>query len=296
MRRRLPSCVVSSGSGVVVTATRRRSDGGPSARALLISVIGQWVLADSGPVWNTTLVGALEALGVEERTARQAINRTASDGWLQGESVGRYTRWEITANGRRLLDTAWSRLQRSLYQAQPWDGHFLLLALTGAGPERTVRDRLATRLDFEGFGTLAPNLWISADRRARSNAEALLDGFDLTDGALLFESRAVDGAASPADVVAQAWDLDSAWAAHEAFIEAFDGVVPADDRDAFALTTRLSHEWRHLLSIDPALPVELLPADWPGAAAADLFHRCRAEWAEPAAAYFQRLLDESAVA
>ncbi len=280
---------------IVVTATRRRADGGPSARALLISVIGQWALPGDVAVWNTTLVGALEALGVEERAARQAINRTAADGWLEGESVGRYTRWHITATGRRLLDTAWARLQRSLYLDQRWDGHFLLLVLAGPGPDRPTRERLATRLDFEGFGTLGPNLWISADRRARPGAEALLEGFDLAERALLFDSATVSGAETPAEVVAAAWDLDTAAAAHESLLDAFDGVVPADDREAFALTTRLSHEWRHLLSVDPALPAELLPQDWPGVRAAEMFHRCRSAWAPAAMSYYTTLAAEAVV-
>ena len=164
---RLRSDAVSNGAGIVVTATRRRADGGPSARALLISVIGQWLPPENEPVWNAALVGALEALGIEERAARQAINRTASDGWLEGESVGRYTRWRVTPVGRRLLDTARKRLSRSLVR-DAWDGRFLLLLITGAGPDRATRERLATRLDFEGFGTLGPNLWISADRRAQA--------------------------------------------------------------------------------------------------------------------------------
>ena len=284
---------MSTGPGIVVTATRRRSDGGPSARALLISVIGQWVLPDDAPVWNATLVGALEALGVEERAARQAINRTAADGWLEGESVGRYTRWRITPTGRRLLHTAWARLRRSLFRDEPWDGHFLLLVLPGAAPDRATRERLATRLDFEGFGTLGPSVWISADRLATDGVEALLESFDLPGPPLVFDSETVDGAETPAEVVAMAWDLESARAAHEAFLDAFGGVVPDDDREAFALTTRLSHEWRHLLSVDPALPPELLPADWPGLRATELFHRCRAEWADAAAAFYRGLSEES---
>ena len=87
---------------VVATATRRRADGGPSARSLLISVLGQWVGPTDTPVWTATLVGALEALGIEARAARQAVNRTAADGWLEGESVGRYTRWRLRLSLNRL--------------------------------------------------------------------------------------------------------------------------------------------------------------------------------------------------
>ncbi len=284
---------MSRSPGVVVTATRRRADGGPSARALLISVIGQWVMPGDEPVWNATLVGALEALGVEERAARQAINRTSSDGWLEGESVGRYTRWRISAHGRRLLETASDRLQRSFRLDRGWDGHFLLLVLTGTALDRPTRDRLATGLDFEGFGTLSSSVWISADRGARPGLEALLESVALPGAALVFDSTTVEGAETPAEVVAMAWDLDSAAVAHRAFVSAFAGADPSDEREAFALSTRLAHEWRHLLSVDPALPAELLPADWPGARAAELFHRCRAAWAEPARGYYARLVDEA---
>ena len=47
------------------------------------------------------------------------------------------------------------------------------------------------------------------------------------------------------------------------------------DRDeaAFAARFHLVHEWRKFLFADPGLPPEMLPADWPGQAAADLFAR-----------------------
>ena len=44
-----------------------------------------------------------------------------------------------------------------------------------------------------------------------------------------------------------------------------------DDEAAFAARFQLVHEWRKFLFADPGLPDELLPGDWPGRAAADLF-------------------------
>jgi phenylacetic acid degradation operon negative regulatory protein len=280
-------------NGVVVTATRRRADGGPSARSLLISVLGQWVGPSDTPVWNTTLINALDALGIEERAARQAVNRTAADGWLEGESVGRYTRWRLTPSGRRLVKTSAQRLSRSFTPDLSWNGRFLLLALTGTAPDRAARDRLATGLDFEGFGVLSSGLWIAADLEARSGVEALLESVAFAGQVLMFSAETIDGAETPAEVVAMAWDLDTAAAAHQAFLGEFDGVVPADDREAFALRTRLAHEWRHLLSVDPALPPQLLPADWAGTRAREVFHRCYAAWAEPANLYYTTLSDEA---
>lgn len=280
----------------VDTATRRRADGGPSARALLISVLGQWVGPSETPVWTTALVGALEALGIEERAARQAINRTAADGWLEGESVGRYTRWRLTASGRRLIGSAMPRVARSI-TAEPddWDGTFLLLALVEPVADRGTRDRLATGLDFEGFGALGPNLWVAIGSEPRPGADAVLESCGCRDSALVFEARTIEGVESAAEVVALAWDLEPAAEAHQAFIDEFGEVEPTDDREAFALRTRMAHEWRNLLSIDPSLPTRLLPADWPGTRARAVFQRRYAEWAEAAQSYYTRLSAEPVV-
>ena len=280
---------------VVATATRRRSDGGPSARSLLISVLGQWVGPNDTPVWTATLVGALEALGIESRAARQAVNRTASDGWLEGESVGRYTRWRLTGSGRRMIGSAVPRVQRSIVADRAWDGTFLLLTLIGATPDREARERLAVGLDFEGFGTIGPGVWVAVGEGAREGADTVLTASGLHDQALLFSATTVEGAETPAEVVALAWDLETAASAHEAFLDEFDKVEPADECEAFALRTRMAHEWRHLLSIDPSLPPELLPADWVGTRARKVFQRQFSAWADRANSYYTRLSEEPVV-
>ena len=280
---------------VVATATRRRADGGPSARSLLISVLGQWVGPTDTPVWTATLVGALEALGIEARAARQAVNRTAADGWLEGESVGRYTRWRLTSSGRRMIGSAVPRVQRSIVSDRTWDGTFLLLTLTGAALDREARDRLAVGLDFEGFGTLGPGTWVAVGEGSREGADSVLSACGLQDRALLFSAQSVDGAETPGEVVALAWDLDTAEAAHEAFLEEFERAMPADECEAFALRTRLAHEWRHLLSVDPSLPLQLLPPDWVGTRARKVFQLRFSEWAEAATSYYIRLCEEPVV-
>ena len=283
-------------SGRATTATRRRADGGPSARALLISVLGQWVGADTTPVWTSTLVGALEALGIEERAARQAVNRTAADGWLEGESVGRYTRWRLTGRGRRMLGSATLRVARSIVEEpDEWDGIFSMLVIVEPVADRSSRDRLVTGLDFEGFGALAPNLWVAVGSAERPGVEAVLESCGLTDGVLRFEARTVAGVATAAEVVALAWDLGPAAEAQRAFISEFAEAAPADDREAFALRTRMAHEWRELLSLDPSLPARLLPADWPGPRARAVFQRRYAEWAEPATTFYTALSEDPVV-
>ena len=278
---------------VVLTATRRRSDGGPSARSLLISVLGQWVGPQDTPVWTSTLVGALESLGIEERAARQAVNRTAADGWLEGESVGRYTRWRLTESGLRMIGSAVPRVQRSIVEDPTWDGSFLLLTVTSVAPDRSARDRLAIGLDFEGFGALSAGVWIAASADAQRGAEMVLDGCGLT--GLFWRSEIVGDATSPADVVAMAWDLDSVAEAHETFIAAFGDIEPADESEAFALRTLMAHEWRQILSFDPLLPAELLPEHWAGFRAREVFQRQFSAWAKSANSYYIKLSNDPVV-
>jgi phenylacetic acid degradation operon negative regulatory protein len=74
-----------------------------------------------------------------------------------------------------------------------------------------------------------------------------------------------------------AWDLTGLSASYAAWPEVADALVrgePAhhdEDEAAFAARFRLVHEWRKFLFDDPGLPAALLPHDWPGEAAAELF-------------------------
>jgi phenylacetic acid degradation operon negative regulatory protein len=75
-----------------------------------------------------------------------------------------------------------------------------------------------------------------------------------------------------------AWDLTGLAASYAGWPDAANRLVGAeltrhsDEEEAcFAARFRLVHEWRKFLFADPGLPAELLPADWPGTPAAELF-------------------------
>jgi len=50
------------------------------------------------------------------------------------------------------------------------------------------------------------------------------------------------------------------------------------------------HAWRRFPWIDPGLPAQFLPAPWSGTAAAELFTRLHAQWADEAIAEWKQLL------
>ena len=68
--------------------SRRHAAGAESARGLLLTVLGEFVLPAGGLAWTSALIDVLGRLGIEEKATRQALMRTASDGWLAAERVG----------------------------------------------------------------------------------------------------------------------------------------------------------------------------------------------------------------
>ena len=82
---------------------RRREVRHTSARSLLMTVLGEFVLPAGRPVWTWVLVDTLASFGVAEKSARQALARAAAEGLLVRERVGRRTRWDLTPPARRLL-------------------------------------------------------------------------------------------------------------------------------------------------------------------------------------------------
>jgi len=82
---------------------RRHGSGGSSARSLLFTVLGEFVLPGGGRAWTSALIELLGRLGVAEKASRQALMRAAADGWLAADRIGRRTRWQLTPAAERLL-------------------------------------------------------------------------------------------------------------------------------------------------------------------------------------------------
>ncbi len=80
--------------------SRRREAGTASARSLLLTVLGEFVHPRHTTVWTATLIEALGALGVEEKSARQSLTRTAREGHLTSTRHGRRVLWELTRTAR----------------------------------------------------------------------------------------------------------------------------------------------------------------------------------------------------
>ena len=206
--------------------SRRREVGDASARSLLMTVLGEYVLPRGGPVWTSVLVKALGQLGVAEKSARQALARSAAEGWVTPVRHGRRVRWELTGPGQTLLTDGARRIFSFGRGARDWDGHWLLLLASVPDSKRDVRHRLRTQLAWAGFGTLAAGVWVSPDPGREAEARSILAGLGLAGTAMSFLGRY--GSVGTQETVArQAWDLNAVSARYQDFIDAFASAAPA---------------------------------------------------------------------
>ena len=265
---------------------RRREAGAASARSLLLTLLGEFVLPREAPVWTGSLVAALAELGVEEKTARQALMRTASEHLLTAERTGRRTRWHLTEQGTALLREGAERIYGFGREVADWDGRWLVLAVSVPEIQRQLRHSLRTRLTWAGLGSPLPGLWLTPDVGKEKQVQTVLD--DLGVDAYAFTGPL--GAVGDRDqLVADAWHLTDVEASYRAFLAEFASSRVGRPEQAFTSQVRLVQAWRRFPFLDPGLPAELLPSSWPGARAATLFHHRHDRWDEAAQAYWDAL-------
>jgi phenylacetic acid degradation operon negative regulatory protein len=265
-----------------------RPRSGSSAKSLLLTVLGEFVLPASGSVWTSTVVRTMAALGVEERNARQAAFRLVERGYVHSEKEGRRARLHLTTSGRRLLGDGSRRIYEFGAYDDTWDGRWVVVVCFIPEEQRTKRHQLRSQLGFAGFGFIAPGVAVSPHLSSESAASSILEGLGLLPGAVVL--RAETGAlVEPAELLDRSWDLAGLASEYEEFVKVFVRRTPRTDEACFVALVELVHAWRRFPFIDPEIPSRLLPPRWPGRRAKGLFDDLHGEWSAAAASWYHHL-------
>ncbi|MEO1063320.1 MAG: PaaX family transcriptional regulator C-terminal domain-containing protein [Actinomycetota bacterium] len=255
-----------------------RASAEPSTAALVL--FGDWFAPHRPSFWLGELLGALDAVGINPRSARTVAQRFANAGWFDVERVGRRSRYtstptaldELARGDLRILDPP---------QGRPAD-RWTLVSVDAADLDPAVEKRLR----WLGLGELRRGLWLSP-----FVPDDALDAVLGDRSHEVFVDAHVDG--RNGDLVERCWDLAAAEDAYRTFLTRHDdgGRGPTDHREAFVQRFALNHDFLLAVRVDPQLPADLLPPGWPGTAARSLFERRRAELEEPARCYLTGLAD-----
>jgi phenylacetic acid degradation operon negative regulatory protein len=237
-----------------------------NARSALFDLYGDHLTSRGGQAPVAALVRCLAALDIAAPAVRTAVSRLVSQDWLVAIRTPAGPGYALTPRATRRLEDAGARIYRT--HEAGWDGQWQLLVVDRIR-ERTRRDRLRAGLRYLGYGAIDDSTWMAA--RPSTELDALLAAEQAT--AQRF-TAAHDGDTHA--LVRRVWDIDALGASYDAWLALAHSILaavePGDpDEAAFAARTRLVHEWRKFLFTDPALPPQLLPADWIGRRAAQYF-------------------------
>ncbi|MFJ8931488.1 PaaX family transcriptional regulator C-terminal domain-containing protein [Streptomyces sp. NPDC102364] len=241
-------------------------------RSLVFDLFGDYLRYRGGGVRLRGLVALMSCFDVPEATVRVVATRMRKEGWLVSRREGRETVYALTDAAWELLDEGRGRI---FHRARgPWDGQWNMVVYSVPEAERALREQLRKKLAWFGFGSLSSGVWLSPHDRA----EAVLAAFADCPTVQLhtFRSR-LTGAESDRDVAERAWDLKELDQDYAELLETYrprlagyrTGVLSA--RQALVERMQLIHDYRLFPFRDPDLPPELLPAEWQGRVAHEVF-------------------------
>lgn len=230
-------------------------------------------LSSDGSLWIGSLIRLMASFGLSAAAVRQAVSRMTRQSWLVARREENRAFYRVTDRGRRRIEELSPRIYGPVIE---WDGKWRLLIYSIGEANRKRRERLRQELAALGWAPLSPSAWISpsdtlAAAREAATATSTLEAANL----FLAEYR---GPLSDRELLERCWDVPAIAASYRDFVARYEPRIRREreradlsDEGAFVDRLWLVHDYRKFVYVDPGLPTELLPAHWPGNAAAALF-------------------------
>jgi len=255
---------------------------------IVFTLFGDYILPREGKIWAGSLLYLLELLGVSERAARSTLSRMSRKGWLISRRQGRRSQYSLTARGWSLLKQGEQRIFEPPFA--DWDGLWHIVVYSLPEEKRRLRRSLRHNLTWLGFGSLAPGTWVSPHNR-KPEVESICRELEATEYVELFSAMHL-GHSSDRELVRRCWDLPGLEKQYRDFIRRYqpelhewksgsNGSLP-DPVECFVRRFWLTHEFQSFPLKDPNLPIELLPPDFAGIQARELFREYRSLLSERA--------------
>jgi len=250
---------------------------------LILTVFALYGRAEGNWLSVAALVALMADLGADGQAVRSSVSRLKRRSVLNSERRDGAAGYSLTTPTLEVLAEGDVRIfeRPRATEADRW----LVIVFSVPESERDKRHALRTSLTRLGFGTVSPGVWVAPgnlaeetrhtlERRGLSEYVDLFAGEHLAFGDLRSKVR-------------EWWDLDELTALYADFIHrhrpVLDRVTASfTSAEAFGLYLPMLTEWRRLPYRDPGIPLSLLPPDWNGVAAGDLFGALNAGLGSPA--------------
>ena len=256
-----------------------------STTSLLRTVVGLYLRRVGDWMSIADLIELMEQLDVPAPRTRTAVVRLKKKELLIPKTVDRVVGYQLNADAAVML----GRGDRRIFNARTMGPDDAWCVISFSLPEelRHLRHQLRRRFYWIGCGMVSPALWICPDFLADEVEDILLD-LEIRGHATLFRTERPRVSGSLLDAVAEWWDLTELEALHREFIREVTPLVTdeaVEPAEAFARYIRGVDTWRVIPYLDPGLPYDLMPADWPGAESTRLFGELSDRYASAAWSY-----------
>lgn len=240
---------------------------------VLMVLLGDYWSDRSIPVPSAIIVGLLAEFGFSEGSSRQTVRRLTERGHLVRTKDGRQTAY-LLAPSRSAAGERRRQIMAFARDFDDWDRLWTVVSFSVPEKDRDARRQLRVGLGKLGMRPLNDGVWVSP-HDTTSQAERLLDELGI-DAAYILRAS-IHERAGTSDSLASAFDLASLAERYTDFAAEYAPalgdieagmVYPAE---ALTSRTRLMADWLAFRFVDPVLPSELLPADWPAHEARRVF-------------------------
>ncbi|GAB3838976.1 hypothetical protein GCM10029963_05670 [Micromonospora andamanensis] len=259
---------------------------GNSPQGFAMTLLADYTLRTRAELPSAAIVALLTESGVTTAGARTAISRLARRGVLEGSRHGRRSSYRLSRAAAANLSTGGNWILTSATAAAPWDGCWTIVAFSLPQDRSAQRRALRSQLRWLGYAPLYDGLWISPYEltpQARAQLEQLTLGT-----VTVFRGRQSALGSTSDRAPIQAWDIDAITGHYEAFLESWTSLLPlvrsgqVDGAAAVRARTEVMDTFRRFPTLDPQLPLELLPAGWLRQPARELFAAVYDGLAQPA--------------
>lgn len=263
-----------------------------SGTSLISTIFGDSVLHRGGNISLASLIQLLELFGFNDRAVRTSVFRLVKNDWLCSDKIGRTSFYRITDSSRSTYLQAEQRIYND--QMKEWDHYWDLILMSSLDTENKA---LLKELEWLGFANISTNL-MAYPGCNRIELQRLLVDLNMSEQVVVFKAETLQLFNNSVDTIGRMlrtnWPIDELRQRYLQFLDIFReiGVLLMQENEqlepvqAFQIRTLLIHYYRRILLKDPALPLELLPTDWPAISARTLSMNIYKKVFEPADEYF----------
>ncbi|TDB81831.1 PaaX family transcriptional regulator C-terminal domain-containing protein [Micromonospora sp. KC721] len=254
---------------------RRRRQTGSSAQGLAVTLLADYTARTRAWLPSAVIVALLGEFGVSSGAARTTISRLARRGVLEGSRQGRYSSYRLTEPAAVDLSMGGASIAALATQPESWDGSWTVVAFSMPEGESTRRRALRVCLRWHGFAPLYDGVWVlphPLDAKGRAELAALARG-----AVTVFRAQHTELETETDRDPVSAWDLPAIAEQYAGFIQRWVPLLrriaagAVTGTAALRARTEVMDVFRRIPVLDPMLPTELMPPDWPRARAREVF-------------------------